>query len=94
MFPFDMYIFNKKVREKSVEVTARGWNNNQLVLLTFRYNLFDLNHVKTFASSTFIVSNIVSILLWNRNKSYHKQTLVPLQALMLLHRLGKEVVRV
>ena len=30
----------------------RGWNNNHLVLSTFRENLFDLNHVETLANST------------------------------------------
>ena len=41
----------------------REWNNNHLVLWTFRNNLFDLNHVETFSSSTFILEKNVSMFL-------------------------------
>ena len=30
--------------------------------------MFDLNHVETFSSSTFIIAKSVSMFLWERNK--------------------------
>ena len=70
MFPFDMYVFNKKVRQVcgSNCLFERGWNKNHLVLSTFRDNLFDLNHIETFSSSAFILKKSVSMFLWDRSK--------------------------
>ena len=66
----NMYILNKKVGKVcgSNCFFERGWNNNHLILSTFGDILFDVNHVETFASSTFILSKYVSMFLWNRNK--------------------------
>ena len=36
----------------------RGWNKDHLVLSILRDNLFDLNHVETLSSSTFIIAKV------------------------------------
>ena len=46
----------------------RWWNKDHLVLSISRDNLFDLNHVETLSSSTFIITKSVSMFLWERNK--------------------------
>ena len=46
----------------------RGSNKDYLVLSTLRDNLFDLNHVETFSSSTFIIAKRVSMVLLEKNK--------------------------
>ena len=51
----------------------RGWNNNHLILSTFRDNFFDLIHVER--SFTFMLAKRVSMLFWYTEIiAYHQQT--------------------
>ena len=65
-----MYIFNKKLGKVYGRncLFERESNKNHLVLSTLRDNLFDLNHVETYSSSTFIIAKSESMFLWERNK--------------------------
>ena len=46
----------------------RWWNNNHLVLSTFRDNWFDINHVETFLSSTFILAKSAYVFVGQKKK--------------------------
>ena len=59
----------------------RGWNNDHLVSRRFKDNFFDLKQDETLWSSAFILATSVSMVLWQRNKSYHQKTYFPFDAL-------------